>query len=121
MKKQQFLVISFPSDLKINISYNNGCADTECTSLQGYDLDQDYKITPILRPLSDLTKPITHKGETFIPSVTLRLSYPTEMIGLNPATWSFRVVLKLIEWHFNLMDESEEYIDVNTLETNPYA
>ena len=27
---------------------------------------------------------------------------------------------KLISWHFNLMDESEEFTDVNTLEINPY-
>lgn len=27
---------------------------------------------------------------------------------------------KLVEWHFNLMDESEPFIDVNTLPENPY-
>ena len=32
----------------------------------------------------------------------------------------FQLFQKLIEWHFNLMDEDEEFIDVNTLEINPY-
>ena len=32
----------------------------------------------------------------------------------------FWIIQKLIEWHFNLMDEGEEFVDVNTLEENPY-
>lgn len=50
---------------------NNGnisvCCGMQCT----YGRCEDDNIKPILRPLSDLTKPITHKGETFVPIVEL--------------------------------------------------
>ena len=126
-----------------------------------------YDPIPILRPLSDLTKPIEHKGETFIPIVkiaeilgyenislkgndcqvgliesgssyikeTLRYTDNYFYIDVEDYYYSsdsvkrykdgifmdhFQLFQKLIEWHFNLMDEDEEFIDVNTLEINPY-
>ena len=32
----------------------------------------------------------------------------------------YYIVSQLIKWHFNLMDEGEEFIDVNSLDINPY-
>lgn len=86
-------------------------------------------IHPILRPLSDLTKPITHNGEMFVPAEVL---FKNE-ICLENSVWNiverlikygiaqerFWVIQQLIEWHFNLMDESEPFIPV-TEEFNPY-
>lgn len=112
---------------------------------------------PICRPLSDLIKPIEHKGEIFVPMVELakiegtyddndeeyveanynrfvistgimefiynhndksfHLSIGTQSVGVKNQLLLFQ---KLIEWHFNLMDEGEEFVDVNTLDTNPY-
>lgn len=42
------------------------------------------------------------------------------MNKVYPLVHQFKLSLKLIEWHFNLMDEGEEFIDVNTLLVNPY-
>lgn len=124
MTKQEFMAMSLPYDLK---AFNENLFGREILSIKGYsfgDIIHQYgvspivNIKPILRPLSDLTKEIEHNGEIFIPSVTLRLSYPTEMIGLNPATWSFRVVLKLIEWRFDIANliKKGEAVDYHTLE-----
>ena len=105
---------------------------------------------PVLHPLSDLTKEIEHKGEKFVPIIELikikysilldlqdedfsiytdgypRACYTTNAIWeimINPdylPNEEFWIIQKLIEWHFNLMDIGEEFIDVNTLEENPY-
>lgn len=48
--------------------------------------------------------------------------------GFNGNTWDYDCFIpnqlplfqKLAELHFNLMDKSEPFVDVNTLETNPY-
>lgn len=86
--------------------------------IDGYTREQhigDYK--PILRPLSDLTKPITHDGETFVPKLWLYHNYIGEQMGLNPATWSYRVIQKLIEWHFDVFGliDAGLAININTL------
>ncbi len=49
-----FYLISLDDNLSINIPY--------CKA---------GMFMPILRPLSDLTKPITHKGETFVPAIKI--------------------------------------------------
>lgn len=104
--------------------------------------------TPILRPTSDLTKEITHKGETFVPMVKIaKILYGCDFnyefgisesgIGVNiydgetylnsTVFWidkcSISVFDLLFEWHFdtrNLIDKGEA-IDVNTLPNNPYS
>lgn len=72
---------------------------------------------PILRPLSDLTKEIEVNGQRFMPSLTLRLSYTGEMIVLNPATWSYRVIEILFKCHFDVFGliPAGLAIDINTL------
>lgn len=100
---------------------------------------KDFVGVPIVRPLSDLTKPITHNGETFVPIAKL-FKMPDSEVDIVSASeecvqfinkrtrchYSFYVAtirlteaLMLIEWHFNLMDESEPFIPV-TDEFNPY-
>lgn len=125
-------------------------------------------VKPILRNLSQLTKPITHKGETFVPMLELaKISIPiinwsfderggivsgfdssilndgSGNNGLNSNKheyvfwWSIKsnsfhcntvigvpnqlaLFKKLYEWHFALDIDPELYIDVDTLENNPY-
>lgn len=94
-------------------------------------------IKPILRPLSDLTKPIEHKGEKFVPMERLiTRSIPIKIDNLNYISldeiyssytettlndW-LTAISYLLEWHFDIADliSKGEAIDVNTLETNPY-
>lgn len=78
---------------------------------------------PICRPLSDLTKPIEHKGEKFVPMDRIAIYNPNNLyycILTGIVEWI--VVTKLIEWHFDIADliSKGEAIDVNTLEINPY-
>ena len=55
--------------------YNDVCSFTIATqSCMGKDVFQEMPIRfgkPILRPMSDLTKEITHRGEKFVPLVEL--------------------------------------------------
>lgn len=60
------------------------------------------QITIYKRSLSQLTKEIEHNGEKFVPMDIIRKDYIGEAIGLNTATWSHRVVQKLLEWHFDI-------------------
>lgn len=97
--------------------------------------DSVSKFKPICRPLSDLTKPIEHKGEKFIPIVELlknssfdtskmsegeimsfvKVYSNTDLIALNDLPL-------YLQWHFDLFGgiDSGEAIDVNTLDINPY-
>jgi hypothetical protein len=78
---------------------------------------QIENVKPILRPLSDLDKEITHDGKTFNPKFVIDMAFPSERMGLNPATWSHRVVTKLQEWHFDVFGliDNGLAIDINTL------
>ena len=190
MNKQQFLGASLHTGLKVlhfdaNRESEHICKieiwhNEEVTisdSENEYDLLLDDLI-PIARPLSDLTNPIVHNGETFIPIVELaKIAFPfdvynisesnciitSEMMNNKPYNYMacfktphfmddkqlttlviypndlhfqhrqfvhgrecthpvhniLNIILKLIEWHFNLMDESEPFIPV-TNEFNPY-
>lgn len=107
-----------------------------------YGFIEENEFDLILRPLSDINKEIEHKGEKFVPSEwfelgdddkhclnfgnnNIKLKEELETIAkhnlINDINYlPFAVVQKLIEWHFNLMDKEEEFIDVNTLNDNPY-
>ena len=140
MTKKEYIGLSLDKELFIQ----NGkeadeiigiIGDSVLTLFRGH-LENTWHIDdvkPILRPLSDLTKPIKHKGEEFVPIVELLknncfdtakmskeeiISYAdvfsnVDLITLNDLSL-------YLKWHFNLMDEGEEFIDVNTLEFNPY-
>ena len=183
MNKQQFLGASLHTGLKVK----NVNGETILNVL-GFDVFGDVTtqlgktpiqfISIILRPLSDLTKPITHNGETFIPIVELaKIAFPSDVYNISesnciitsemmnnkpynymacfktphfmddkqlttlviypndlhfqhrqfvhgrecthPVHNILNIILKLIEWHFNLMDESEPFTPV-TNEFNPY-
>lgn len=95
------------------------------------------RVLPICRPLSDLTKPIEHKGEKFVPTERLKTrSIPIKINNLNCISlddiyssytettlndW-LTAISYLLEWHFDIADliSKDEAIDVNTLEINPY-
>ncbi len=100
----------------------------------------DSKI--ILRPLSDLTEEIEHNGEKFVPLNLLDSDhYPTDYFD-RPNQWLYEyiegwaiskdpshhlqflpygLVQQLIEWKFNVFNlPTELFIDVNSLDINPY-
>jgi hypothetical protein len=59
---------------------------------------------PILRPLSQLSKEIDHNDERFVPIEKIKEMYPSDTFSStsNAAQWSYRVVSKLLSWHFDL-------------------
>ena len=177
MNKEQFLGVSLHTGLKCNAINDEYYAPQIAKELYRIETGKTEKsniydwfciigdieckiddVIPIARPLSDLTKPITHNGETFVPivelakmcKVNLKLTgewVVDESLAQNCVRiqdnyfWyngdSFlysilakkeykmivhnqqELLFKLIEWHFNLMDESEPFIPV-TNEFNPY-
>lgn len=89
------------------------------------------KIKPYLRPMSDLTKEITHKGETFVPLDRIQAIsrfFEFDDCGLlfmrNGCTQSewLQVFELLSEWKFDYhgLIPASLAIDVNTLPENPY-
>ena len=136
MTKQEFLAFSLPYDLKISFyddfrdcefieKIDGMYVDVYAIMSDSYDGNPD-KCKILLRPLSDLTKEIEHKGEKFVPigrikesqhHLFLRDDITNPLEGLQ-----FSEFRKLIEWHFDLADliSKGEAIDVNTLEINPY-
>ena len=131
MTKQEFLAMSLPYGIKMvsNNGDNNYIAILDGIQ-NGIYYDEygsefnDYK--PILRPLSDLTKEIEHKGEKFVPMKKIAIYNPNNVEYLIECVVTglveYIVLRQLIEWHFDLFDgiKNNEAIDVNTLEENPY-
>ena len=140
MKKEQFLGASLHTGLCVlsDCDFDNNDFD-EVVLYKSHHYNEEFEDfneisdiqIPILRPLFDLTKPITHNGETFVPIVELakigdttydkliisNLKFDYRFVNLDYLpVWIYR---KFIEWHFNLMDESEPFIPV-TEEFNPY-
>lgn len=87
--------------------------------------------TPILRPLSDLTKEIEVGGEKFVPLEELSdlidqndmgyndhyISYQPTMYDIDWIKQPYFIVEKLISWHFDVFGLIEQglAIDINTL------
>ena len=73
----------------------------------------------ILRPLSDLTKEIEVNGERFVPYEKIKKMYPIDTFSStsNTAQWSYRIIEKLAEWHFDFQGliPAGLAIDINTL------
>ena len=148
MTKQEFLAASLPYGLKCELEFR---PDSEIPyyyeqeqgklfTLEGMMLDwygnEIIKITPIVRPLSDLTKPITqanyNEGKLFVPLYRL-----LENSGFNVSKMTEAEILEYAEvysnidliqlsdlhlyliWHFDLLDEGIEKVLV-TDEFNPY-
>ena len=72
MKKEEFLAISLLFGLKMYKESLHGEIETPYKlTPEWLKSALEFKNKPILRPLSDLTKPIEHNGETFVPIVEL--------------------------------------------------
>jgi hypothetical protein len=93
-------------------------------------------VKPILRPLSDLTKPITIDGITFVPDTWIDDNIKTNVeiykflngeISLDIETENYNqtidlmdgylIMQKLLEWHFDIYGLIDKglAIDINTL------
>lgn len=90
-------------------------------------ITDEYKL--LLHPLSSLTKPIQHNGEEFVPIDRLFLLYKPltktrlgleKDIQLYTTQMSYDIIKKLFEWRFAVDIPSHLWIDVNTLDENPY-
>ena len=115
--------------------YNDVCSFTIATqSCMGKDVFHEMPIRfgkPILRPMSDLTEEITHRGEKFVPLDVFNdrghfiefdvagLLYTVG--GCMDSDW-LMVFDKLNEWMFYYrgLISAGLAIDVNTLPENPY-
>lgn len=159
MTKQEFLAMNLGKGLVLQSPYGFRPNGKESTGILGFayltgDLYADIEnktfpaeFIPICRPFSDLTKPIEHKGEKFVPIERLfflegsqvKFMYKekdsihkynrivafgngVEILPLDYNLIRYKELQKLIEWHFDVADliSKGEAIDVNTLETNPY-
>jgi hypothetical protein len=89
---------------------------------------ETHELKPIVRPLSDLTKPIVvegyNDGKEFIPINQLEklegvhwLWGEIECRILEPEQLPYIIVTMLAKWHFDMFGwiESEAGIDINTL------
>lgn len=115
--------------------YNDVCSFTIATqSCMGKDVFHEMPIRfgkPILRPMSDLTEEITHRGEKFVPIDVFNdrghfiefdaagLLYTVG--GCMDSDW-LMVFDKFHEWMFDYrgLISAGLAIDVNTLPENPY-
>jgi hypothetical protein len=105
----------------ITLSLNGFSSATEI----GYDiaLFLKCKIKPIMRPLSDLTKEITHNGETFVPIEEYHYLRFEEIANYKSGgIWLNHIYVKeynvLIELHFDIFGliDNGLAIDINTLD-----
>ena len=73
MKKKEFLGASLHTGLKVKYITDRMQPYSSVKYEAEFECGKYIPIEsmPILRPLSDLTKPITHNGETFVPLVEL--------------------------------------------------
>lgn len=115
--------------------YNDVCSFTIATqSCMGKDVFHEMPIRfgkPILRPMSDITEEITHRGEKFVPLDVFNdrghfiefdaagLLYTVG--GCMDSDW-LMVFDKFHEWMFDYrgLISAGLAIDVNTLPENPY-
>lgn len=125
-------------DGKAPMEYGNEPTETTIFYRLSKDItgtDYVLRFKPILRPLSDITKPIEHKGERFVPLHRLlennnfdlsKMSEDEIMSFQKPFMMPELIILNdlplYLELHFDIADliSKGEAIDVNTLETNPY-
>lgn len=134
MTKQEFLAMSLPYGVKILT--REEVTEITAIGIMQYQISEKnfaygwygdiYDCKPILHPLSDLTNPIEHKGEKFVPINRIKESqyhlFFRDDITSPIEGLQFSELRKLIEWHFDIADliSNGEAIDVNTLEVNPY-
>jgi hypothetical protein len=110
-----------PHDVKIVESYWSNSfleqvTETAILDLDNIDMyfkDEDAKL--ILRSMSDLYKEIEVNGETFTPAERIKKMYPVDTFSStnNSAQWSYRIVQKLLEWHFDIYGLISEGLAIN--------
>lgn len=110
----------------------NGCSGISREEYLYYSGVQRLK--PILRPLTDLTKPISqanyNEGKEFVPldEIVIKSTY---LIGaseiemcVNNKNWikhlPYEVIELLLQWHFVIEEPNGTWIDVNSLDKNLY-
>ena len=78
---------------------------------------------PILRPLSDLTKEITHNGESFVPAGKMITHGFHNSFWYETDKFDYRYLYsydldKLLEWHFDVFGLIGKglAVDINTLQ-----
>ena len=135
MKKEEFLAISLPFGLKIDIIYHNGSNDSKNTNLIAKDLDGecDYEVIPILRPLSELEQILLFEFEKYHQNIDCNNEIielfceehikTSDLVSeINIESLPFDTVIWMIKNHFDIAGfiEKGEAIDVNTLPENPY-
>ena len=135
MKKEEFLAISLPHRLKIDIIYHNGSNDSKSTNLIAKDLDGEceYEIIPILRPLSELEQILLFEFEKYHQNIDCNNEIielfceehikTSDLVSeINIESLPFDTVIWMIKNHFDIagLIEKGEAIDVNTLQENPY-
>ena len=154
MKKEEFLAISLPYGLKVYdcigesielVDYSKGCPKCVCEAIgktknenkcvNVFQAAFDKQLKPILHSMSDLTKPIEHNGEKFVPlhrllemsnfnlsKMSINQINDYECVYNDIDVISFKDAMYLISIHFDLygLIDKGEAIDVNTLENNPY-
>lgn len=107
----------------------NGEEKVEMISGEKYS-EELVMASPILRPMSDLTREITHKGETFVPIDRLRgidgdiqfnygKLYSVKGYCIH---WITAIIDKLSEWMFDFrgLIDTGLAVSVHDLPTNPY-
>jgi hypothetical protein len=138
MNKEQFGAMSLPFDLMFKDTFRNSIHRSTGILNSGKFIDSLKggvysnglymsweNFTPILHPLSDLTKNVwIEKLNTFACELldATHVYDEKNIVGLNWMTHPFAIVMWLIENHFDVagLIEKGEAIDVNTLPENPY-
>lgn len=101
--------------VSIDLTDNTADFSNNC----GYTNKSLGEVKPILRPMSDLTKEITHRGEKFVPLLALD---KLNCFPISDTDKALRYYDKLNEWMFDYrgLISAGLAIDVNTLPENPY-
>jgi hypothetical protein len=114
-------LVYLPYNVKIVESYWSNRYSEQITEIITLDLDnismyfEDKYSKIVLRPMSDLHKEIDIEGETFTPAERLKIMYPVDTFNStnNSAQWSYRIVQKLLEWHFDIYGLIDEGLVTN--------
>ncbi|MVW92441.1 hypothetical protein FCL53_10740 [Elizabethkingia meningoseptica] len=99
----------------LHITYNGGNTGKSISEFK-----------PIIRPMSDLTKEITHNGETFVPSdilfgglrpIEAKERHIQDLIK-HPMLMPYCYVQKFFEWHFDVFGLIERGLAINLNEVD---
>ncbi|MDE5526643.1 hypothetical protein [Elizabethkingia meningoseptica] len=109
-----------PHDLKVCTSYGSNKLN-KAKRMMGADVDRlrtskSFNMFPLLRPMSDLTREITHNWETFVPLHRILESYCFNLSEMDEeyilsfkeslidVDISYKTVQMLCEWQIDFQD-----------------